>query len=118
MAKLSLFPSAFGAIRIKVNKAEFSSEFFEAEECHKVLFERMNRIYIIYRYTASKSFESRVRVNSVKAYNSFYNDRIGVMKRCVLLTNYTRVMKTPFHTLIDPLADSAWRLGGKRKRNE
>ena len=76
-----------------------------------MLLERMNRIYIIYRYAASKSFESRVRVNSVKAYNSFYNDRIGVMKRCVQLTNYTRVM-------IDPLADSAWRLGGKRKRNE
>ena len=28
-----------------------------------VLFERKNRIYIIYRYTASKSFERRVGVN-------------------------------------------------------
>ena len=38
----------------------------------------MDRIYISYRYTASKSFESRFRVNPVKAYNSFYNASIDM----------------------------------------
>ena len=54
-----------------------------------MLFERMNRFYIIYRHTASKSFESRVRVNSVKTYNSFYNANIGTE----LLHKLTRVQR-------------------------
>ena len=40
------------------------------------------------------------------------------MKRCVQLTNHTRVMKTSFHTLIDPLADSAWRVEYKKETKE
>ena len=42
----------------------------------------------------------------------------SVMKRCVQLRNHTRVMKTSFHALIDPLADSAWRVENKKETKE